>query len=1151
MSRRRRTLLWAQVLLTTAMVLAGACLRPETAAADTTMGPLHTSGVDGVIYSSSNEPVRLVGFNWTGMEAGGRNDFQKTADACGRTWRTPADKLPGLTLTYDDFYPNLRNWGYNVIRLPIQWHNLEPIAPTWDAPAARYVHNWNPNYLNDVRSMITKARAAGIMVILDMQQDFWSPALHNITNWDGTPGYCEGYGMPRWMYPSMDVKPATTQGTDFYNGMNWFFRNIHDPMATVTRATPWDLYGDVWKMLSYEFSAASGFAAHQAVVGADIFNEPWGSYVGGNPAAGQTVAQAAGSRLHAFYTMLAPSITANSPNWLLFFQDTGGGYNVENPSLRESPLMTGKPSAPGNWVYSVHEYNFAYATFSDGVPRHDDFGITFVNAVLSNARSWGVPLYIGEFTNFSLGVDARNLTAADMAQTRLFVDWAKQNGVSWTFWAYSNPYRPMTMNDYATNRPITVVKDALDSGLDGPPGPNQPPVASFTSSVNDLQVAFNGSASSDPDGTVDSWSWNFGDGRTGTGANASVTYPSSGTYTVTLTVTDNRGATASTSSPVTVIGPPSGLYASDTFSRTLANGWGTAELGGVWSLSGGANSDFSVAAGGGRMSVMPGSTRSATMNAVQQNSMEITTRLSFDRAQTGGGTYISVIGRRVTASNDYRLKIRVQPNGAVTAQLVRVVNGAETLIQSGLTLPGVSWTQGEKLRVRLRVIGTTPTALAARVWEDGAAEPAAWHVTGNDSTPSLQANGGLGISPYLSSSATQSPMMISVDELVAGPPAGTPPPPNVDPVASFTRSCTGLTCNFNGSASSDSDGTVTSYGWTFGDGQTGTGPTTPHTYAGAGTYTVVLTVRDNLGATDSSTGTVTVAPPPATVHAADSFTRTVSGGWGTADVGGAWSSPSPASLSVGGGVGDITMATPGSGPSVFLTGVSSTDTDLTIATRTDKPATGGGVYLSVAGRRVPGAGDYRAKIRLESNAQVSLQLVRVAANGTETALSPLTTVAGLTYNPTIGVRIRLRATGTSPTTLRARVWSGSATEPSTWQATTTDVTSALQVAGGVGLTSYLSGSATNAPVVARFDDLTVAPCPELAVADEPEPPGLKHNAPLRLTRPTSHEQSTPPATGGTAAGGGASRLGRDSSPLAQPLRPPSDSWAATTRATVL
>ena len=49
--------------------------------------------------------------------------------------------------------------------------------------------------------------------------------------------------------------------------------------------------------------------------------------------------------------------------------------------------------------------------------------------------------------------------------------------------------------------------------------------------------------------------------------------------------------------------------------------------------------------------------------------------------------------------------------------------------------------------------------------------------------------------------------------------------PNVPPVASFTSSCTGLGCSFDGAGSSDADGTVASYDWTFGDGSTATGPT--------------------------------------------------------------------------------------------------------------------------------------------------------------------------------------------------------------------------------------------------------------------------------------------------------------------------------------
>ena len=166
--------------------------------------PLHTTGTDSVIYDSANKPVRLVGFNWSGTDVGGRADVQKTADVCGLVWRTPTDSIGGLAARYDDIYSRLAGWGYNTIRVPISWNNLEPVAPVWNG--TQYVHSWNPTYLADLKSMVTKAHAAGLMVILDMHQDYWSPALHHITNWDGTSGYCEGVGMPRWLDPSIDAK---------------------------------------------------------------------------------------------------------------------------------------------------------------------------------------------------------------------------------------------------------------------------------------------------------------------------------------------------------------------------------------------------------------------------------------------------------------------------------------------------------------------------------------------------------------------------------------------------------------------------------------------------------------------------------------------------------------------------------------------------------------------------------------------------------------------------------------------------------------------------------------------------------------------------------------------------------------------------------
>ncbi len=82
---------------------------------------------------------------------------------------------------------------------------------------------------------------------------------------------------------------------------------------------------------------------------------------------------------------------------------------------------------------------------------------------------------------------------------------------------------------------------------------------------------------------------------------------------------------------------------------------------------------------------------------------------------------------------------------------------------------------------------------------------------------------------------------------------------NQPPVASFTTSASGLTVAVNGSASSDPDGRIASYAWTFGDGGSASGATASHTYAAAGTYTVTLKVTDDKGASASKSQSVTVS----------------------------------------------------------------------------------------------------------------------------------------------------------------------------------------------------------------------------------------------------------------------------------------------------
>lgn len=88
---------------------------------------------------------------------------------------------------------------------------------------------------------------------------------------------------------------------------------------------------------------------------------------------------------------------------------------------------------------------------------------------------------------------------------------------------------------------------------------------------------------------------------------------------------------------------------------------------------------------------------------------------------------------------------------------------------------------------------------------------------------------------------------------------------NQSPTPSFTFSCTDLTCAFDGSASNDPDGSISTYAWDFGDGTTGTGVSPIKTYSSGGTRTVTLTVTDNGGASASTSQSVTVAAPSSSI----------------------------------------------------------------------------------------------------------------------------------------------------------------------------------------------------------------------------------------------------------------------------------------------
>ena len=81
---------------------------------------------------------------------------------------------------------------------------------------------------------------------------------------------------------------------------------------------------------------------------------------------------------------------------------------------------------------------------------------------------------------------------------------------------------------------------------------------------------------------------------------------------------------------------------------------------------------------------------------------------------------------------------------------------------------------------------------------------------------------------------------------------------NQAPVAAFSVATSELEATMT-DASTDADGTIASWSWDFGDGNTSADQNPVHTYAASGSYTVTLTVTDDQGATDSASESVTVS----------------------------------------------------------------------------------------------------------------------------------------------------------------------------------------------------------------------------------------------------------------------------------------------------
>lgn len=676
---------------------------------------------------------------------------------------------------------------------------------------------------------------------------------------------------------------------------------------------------------------------------------------------------------------------------------------------------------------------------------------------------------------------------------------------------------------------------------------NQPPVATFTTATADLEASVDASGSHDSDGSITDYSWDWGDGSpAGSGVTATHEYADAGTYDITLTVTDDGGASGDAVNSVTATEPTTAeSYAKDDFNRSEATGFGNADHGGAWALSN-TSSNYRVDAGSAVfLQPMGGAQRYAYLPSVSATDTAMNVDIALPQLPVGGSSYSTAHVRRI-GSEDYRARILVRPSGAVFLQLQR-----NTAVLTH-TLTPVTAEVGDTLHLRLEAVGTFPTALQAKLWRDGSPEPQDWTVTATDATASLQAPGHIGLGVYLGGGVSNTPFETHVERLWAGSPGGGPEPiPNEDPVADFATSASGLTVDFDASASADPDGSLTGYDWDFGDGETATGAAPSHTYTSAGTYPVTLTVTDDEGATGSLTADVTVAPedpnntapeasftvdtedltvtldasgstdpdgtiegyawefgdsevgdgsvathtyseagtytavltvtddggatgttsqdltvtdpPAAAPFAVDDFARP-DGLLGSAPTGGEWAHTSgQANVGIEGERARLTSPAGGRTRTATLPDATSDSTDLTFTFAVSDDVATSRLYLSALGR-VVGAEDYRARWIVDPGGSVQAQLSRV---GSVIAWSDLT---GVTVTPGESYDIRLQVFGADDTTLRSKIWPSGETEPSSWQLTGTDSTPSLQAAGYTGFSTYVGGGLSPTPFHVYLED---------------------------------------------------------------------------------
>ena len=436
---------------------------------------------------------------------------------------------------------------------------------------------------------------------------------------------------------------------------------------------------------------------------------------------------------------------------------------------------------------------------------------------------------------------------------------------------------------------------------------------------------------------------------------ASHTFSAADTYQVTLTVTDNDGARASATRSVSVSAPQPPASSSIAFEAQASSTGNVPTAKVTTPAKVAAGQTLVLLASANRDTTMATPTGWTLVDGQGGPKGEVTTRV-WTRTATAadGGKVVQVpFGQR----SKYDLTLAAYSGVDTAAPVADQASAVETVYRAEHTTPPVTAGAGDWVLSWWTEKTSTGTG-----WTPPSGQVSRAEVIGigngrvNALLTDADNSGGSGGLTATSSAKSKKVVMWSLVLNQAGAAGSTQPPANTSPTAAFAApSCTDLSCTVDASGSSDPDGSVVSYSWSWGDGtQDGSGVTASHTFSAADTYQVTLTVTDNDGARASATRSVSVSAPqpPASSSIAFEAQASSTGNVPTAKV------TTPAKVAAGQTLvllasanRDTTMATPTGWTLVDGQGGPKGEVTTRVWTRTATAADGGKVVQVPFGQR--------------------------------------------------------------------------------------------------------------------------------------------------------------------------------------------------------